>query len=109
MSVDKWQKQLNRFVDTHSVPASIETPDASTSVDLPLHIAKYTDQEIIADVDQYRRKAICTARDLQTYGVPKSGDKVFYMGERATIDLVDPRIEAGAVIGYDLLLRGDAV
>lgn len=107
MSVQRWQDQLDRFLDSHSVAAVITSFDLLSTADIRLHLTNYRDQYLVGDVTQIRRRGIISQTDLENYGKPKPGDTIEYLDQRVTIDHADPRIEAGATIGYDLSLAGN--
>lgn len=106
-TIDFYKQQLNRFVDKWHVPAEYHSKADNARWPIRLFVGRYREVEAINDVDQRQRRGIISIVDIDEAATPpQDGDKVYYLDQIATIDLVDPRIEVGAIIGYDLTLRG---
>lgn len=102
-----YQLQLNRFIQKWHIKAQYFSKEDQVSYDIRLHVGKYREVETIGDIDQRQRKGIITFSDIATGATaPRDGDKVYYLDQVATIDGIDPRVEVGEIIGYDLTLRG---
>ena len=103
-----WERSLVKFVDEYGIQGTIATPDNLKTAPVKIHISKFAPEQIINDVDDSKRKGIVLVRDLLNYGAPERGDKITYFDKLVTVDFVDPRVESGTVIGYDLILRGES-
>jgi hypothetical protein len=102
-----YKNQLNRFIQKWHVVAEYHSKADDTRWPIRLHVGKYREVETIGDIDQRQRKGIISVLDINELATaPQDGDKVYYLDQITTIDAIDPRIEVGEIIGYDLMLRG---
>lgn len=104
-----YKAQLNRFIAKWHTPAEYFSDTDATLYNIRLHIGKFRQVETIGDIDQRQFKGIISVLDIdQDAGQtpPEDGDKIYYSDQVITVDGVDPRLEVGEIIGYDLTLRG---
>lgn len=102
-----YQQQLDRFLNKWHVSAEYHSKTDNARWPIRLHVGRYREVEAINDVDQRQRRGVVSFTDINELATPpQDGDKVYYLDQIATIDGIDPRIEVGQIIGYDLTLRG---